>query len=317
MENIELSNLEKFQILMAMKTNYMPLEYDGDMFHYTSSNGFQSILFGDKFDAVLWASRYDCLNDVSEGTIAEEILREVSNDMYKSKEISEEMYKLFSSIKTSRTIPLYREVDGDLKFTRSECNRYICSFSKNKDSLAMWNYYSKGSKYEGFNIGFDSVDLKATLTNYFMGIEGIFHIYPVIYEKEKQKQLVKQLLLSLIDFYLEENIPHIRAIVSTRLVDWKLIFKKEYFKHEEEVRIVIDIAKRELQRPIKYRETCGYIIPYIELKLEKEDISYVNFGPLLIQSQQKDNQLAIMDEMLRANGYLFAKVDYSKIPIRY
>ena len=167
MENIELSNLEKFQILMAMKTNYMPLEYDGDMFHYTSSNGFQSILFGDKFDAVLWASRYDCLNDVSEGTIAEEILKEVSNDMYKSKEISEELYKLFSSIKTSRTIPLYREVDGDLKFTRSECNRYICSFSKNKDSLAMWNYYSKGSKYEGFNIGFDSVDLKATLNKKF------------------------------------------------------------------------------------------------------------------------------------------------------
>ena len=67
-EKIELSNLDKFKILMAMDAHYMPSEYDGDMFHYTSPQGFQSILFGDRFDTVLWASRYDCLNDASEGT---------------------------------------------------------------------------------------------------------------------------------------------------------------------------------------------------------------------------------------------------------
>ena len=42
------NNLEQFKILMAMDANYMPAEYDGDIFHYTSPTGFQSILFSDK-----------------------------------------------------------------------------------------------------------------------------------------------------------------------------------------------------------------------------------------------------------------------------
>ena len=316
-EKIELSNLDKFKLLMAMDAHYMPSEYDGDMFHYTSPQGFQSILFGDRFDTVLWASRYDCLNDISEGTVAEEILREVSSELFERNEISKELHELYLSIKTARTIPLHREVDGDLKFTRPECNRYICSFSKNNDSLAMWNYYSKGNKYEGFNIGFNSQALKETLSRFFIGIEAVFHIYPVIYEKAEQKRLIERLLLSLTEFYCAENISRIRAIISTRLIDWGLIFKKDYFKHEEEVRIIIDVAKRELQRPIRYRESCGYIVPYIELKLEKEDVSQVNFGPLLRQERQMDNQIAIMKEMLKGNGYTLTHVDYSKIPIRY
>ena len=181
----------------------------------------------------------------------------------------------------------------------------------------MWNYYSKGNKYEGFNIGFNSQSLKETLSRFLIGIEATFHIYPVIYEKAEQKRLIERLLLSLTDFYCAENISRIRAIISTRLIDWGLIFKKDYFKHEEEVRIIIDVAKRELQRPIRYRESCGYIIPYIELKLEKEDVSYVNFGPLLRQERQMDNQIAIMEEMLKGNGYTLTHVDYSRIPIRY
>lgn len=312
-----MNNLEQFKILMAMDANYMPAEFDGDVFHYTSPTGFQSILFANKYDLTLWASRYDCLNDISEGTVAEEMLQETAKDLFVRKEISKELYELFSSIKPARTIPLYRDINGDLKVTRVECDRYICSFSKNSDSLAMWNYYSKGAKYEGFNIGFYSKGIKDSLERSFVGIEVATHIYPVVYDKSVQKKLIERMLLKLKDFYSEENIPRIRAIVSTRLLDWSLVFKKDYFQHEEEVRIIIDLSKRESQLPVYHRINAGYVIPYIKMKLDQDDVSHITFGPLQGGKDQIEHQAKVMEEMLRSNGYALARVGYSNIPIRY
>lgn len=309
--------IEQFKILMEMDAHYMPDEYDGDIYHYTSPNGFQSILFSDSYDVTLWASRYDCLNDASEGTVAVEMLIETANDLLQRKEISKELYDLFISIKPAHTIPLFRDVNGELKMTRVECNRYICSFSKNSDSLAMWNYYSKGNKYEGFNIGFYSKGMKDTLKHSLLSIEASVHIYPVVYDKNKQKNLIERMLLKLKDFYSEENIPRIRAIVSTRLLEWGLVFKKDYFQHEEEVRVIIDLAKKENQIPIRYRIHAGYVIPYIEMKLDQDDVSQVIFGPLQGDKEHFEQQKKIMEELLRSKGFAIARVGYSKIPIRY
>ena len=49
---------------------FMNVDIPVDIFHYTSPAGFESILFGNKSHIELWASRYDCLNDASEGTVA-------------------------------------------------------------------------------------------------------------------------------------------------------------------------------------------------------------------------------------------------------
>lgn len=37
--------MEQFQWLMGLNVSYMPEEYKEDIFHYTSSDGFNSILF--------------------------------------------------------------------------------------------------------------------------------------------------------------------------------------------------------------------------------------------------------------------------------
>lgn len=309
--------MKQFNVLMAMNADYLPNEYDGDIYHYTSPSGFQSILFGNRSDVVLWASRFDCLNDVSEGTVAEEILKEVAYDLLLQKEITAEMYRQLSCIKTAHTIPLHREVEGELKFTRPECDRYVCSFSKNEDSLAMWNYYSKGSRYEGYNIGFYSKAMKMTLERSLIGIEAVSHIYPVIYDKGEQKEYITKTLKRVIPLYSDENLPRIRAIISTRLLDWGLIFKKSCFKHEEEVRIIIDLAKKERLIPVNYRINAGYVIPYIELKFEQEDVTGVTLGPLLGGESHSSKQQQIMLEMLKKNGYPIAKVGCSSIPVRF
>ena len=178
-----LSKLDQFQILLAMDASYMPSEYGRDIYHYTSPIGFMSILFGNPNNAMLWASRYDCLNDMSEGSVVEEILHEVCDDMLSQGEFTKELHQLFSAVKPARTI-LLPHYEGDaLRITRPECDRYVCSFSKNDDSLAMWNYYSKGSKYEGFSIGFFPSGIETSLKSFLHGKEAAFHIYPVIYDK--------------------------------------------------------------------------------------------------------------------------------------
>jgi len=311
-----LSKLDEFQILLRMDANYMPEEYGMDIFHYTSPAGLTSILFCDKEKTVLWASRYDCLNDMSEGSIVEDILHEVCDDLLKQGNITPELHKLFYSVRPARTILLsYHEKDA-LKITRPECNRYVCSFSKNSDSLAMWNYYSKGSKYEGFNIGFFPKGIESSLERYFHDKEAAFHIYPVIYDKVEQKRLVERLLGKLAELYSKDQESSIRCIISNRLLDWSLVFKSPYFQHEEEIRVVIDVAKREVRVPVEYRITAGFVVPYIKLMLDKSDVSYVNFGPLQCSEEQKQHQLKVMEEMMGAKEYT-ALIDYSKIPVRF
>ena len=45
--------------------------YSGTIFHYTALKNINSILFNDDNKVVLWASRFDCLNDISEGKVIE------------------------------------------------------------------------------------------------------------------------------------------------------------------------------------------------------------------------------------------------------
>ena len=310
------SKLQEFEALMPLNNEFMPAEYHRDIFHYTSPDGFRSILLGSSDSVTIWASRYDCLNDASEGTIAEQVFLETCAELKDRGEIDKELYQLFATVRPARTT-LIDFRDGDsIRLTRLECHRYVCSFSKNPDSLAMWNYYTKGNKYEGFNVGFYTSGVTDSLDSSLGRIKAEYHIYPVVYKKEEQKEFVRSLLLKLKDLYSEDQKTSIRYIISNFLAAWGLIFKSEFFQHEEEVRVIIDLPKKFSPLPVKYRMASGYIIPYIELKLEKSSVSYCQFGPLQCEGCQKEKQLSVLNEMLKSNGY-FANTGYSKIPVRY
>ena len=311
-----LSKLESYELLLKMDVNYMPTEYEGDIYHYTSSSGLSSILLGNAEKLTLWASRYDCLNDASEGKVVEEVFHEVCVELKSRGEISEYLYDLFYNVKPARTIPIIHSKENIIRPTRPECNRFVCSFSKSKDSLAMWNYYSKGSKYEGFNIGFRPKGIKESLIEFLEGRESRIYVYPVVYERSEQKRLIEKMLLKLKENYDVNQESSIRYIISNRLTEWSLVFKQECFQHEEEVRVIVDVAKREKEIQVKYRTNAGYVVPYIELKLKKEDVSYVGFGPLQCEEGQKKDQLQVMKEMLETNGYSVI-VNHSQIPVRF
>ena len=307
----------EFQFSFAFNNEFVPSEYTGEIYHYTSSSGFQSILFGENHRPILWASRYDCLNDISEGTVAEKVLQEALHDLLTEQKISGEAYHLFSSTKAAHRISVFRRIDDKLSSSDSVYNRFICSFSKNSDSLSMWNYYAKDNKYEGFNIGFDCESIRETLHTQFDNSYANFHIYPVIYDSVEQRRLVEGLVLRLNEYYSEENGPIICELIADRLAVWNLIFKNAHFKHEEEVRIIIDLANDEPNIATTYRINARYIIPYIQLELAKDDLLSVRFGPLHKSIEQAESQEYIMNEWLLSSGYHDVHVSHSNIPIRY
>lgn len=316
MGEIILIDINNFDLLMKMDADYMPHEYRQEIFHYTSPSGFSSILFGDPNCVTLWASRYDCLNDISEGTVADEVFTETCQTMYNNGEITKPLFELVSKLHSARKESFLLNKGEQSRFVRTDHSEYICSFSKSSDSLAMWNYYSKGAVYEGFNIGFTPVGVRDSVRRYFKTNVVNVWVYPVIYRKNKQAALVKRMLKKIQDNYESCSNESVRYIISDRLAHWRLIFKKECFAHEEEVRMIIDISSKEDAILVKHRVTSGYIVPYIELKLKKENVTAANFGPLQCSEEQKRHQQQVMENMLQMNDYT-AIVGYSEIPIRY
>lgn len=318
------SKLDDFYILLNTYVNHMPSQYENDIYHYTSPNGVNSILYSDSGNIKLWASRFDCLNDASEGKIVMDIFNETCKKMLKNKIISKELFDVVSTVRPSKTRLIKKWVNGELKISRPEYESYIISFSKNRDSLAMWNYYSKENKYEGYNIGFSPKNLTEYLENSFSEKDVEVSLYPIVYNRDEQEMYIFKLLSKMQELYDKQYENQIRAVVSEHLLEWNLIFKSEFFKHEEEVRIIIDIAKRTkngvLQpRPLKvnYRNNRGFEIPYIIVDIDKKLLKNICIGPLQCEEKYKTLQIEIINDKMNINGYSNVEISYSEIPIRY
>lgn len=314
-----MSFLDEFTGNLSLNTIPNNHTYSGTIYHYTSSKNLESILFNGKSNSTLWSSRYDCLNDVSEGSILEKRYKESCDELLTEGLISDDMYKLFVSIVPSRneTFLIPRD-DGSLKAERLECDIYVTSFSKEYDLLAMWNYYSKGNMYEGVNIGFSALELKKSVESYFPKGKVICEVCPVFYEENEQKQLIKEVLLEINKKqHLAKDDSSIRATISMKLTSWKMLFKNSHFNHEKEVRLILKVPRKyKNEFDIKYRNYLGLIIPYIEIKCDRTSISQVTLGPILGNENQKESQRRILHEMLTEKGYNVVE-KISSIPIRY
>lgn len=317
-----MSLLDEFYIRLGADSQldfhetFMPAQYEGKLYHYTSPAGLTSILFNDPQALTLWASRYDTLNDALEGEMALEVYRKVCASIESEKKISIDL----ESIRPTRTLLMQSNINGKIKTTRPECERYICCFSRNPDSLPMWNYYAKGNAYEGYNIGVDIESLNLSLTQEYQNIEVSSKTYPVIYDETEQEKLVRSFMQKVLSKYTPEYDYPIRYVISNQLAMWQLLFKNKCFEHENEVRVIVSVAKststKESPLEIKYRTNGMFIIPYIEVKLNKKCVSSIMMGPQQWNERQKRHQVEIIKGILSKHQYT-AKVECSEVPVRY
>lgn len=303
-------------------------ETSDSLYHYTSPDGLLGIL--KETGPVLWFSQYDSLNDMTEGIHILEVYQTVCKELFDSSKIDSAFYQAIYDVKPMKEdiflshLEQLIEDENPTDITHYcqvvESQKYVCCFSKNPDSLPMWNYYTKGDKYEGYNIGFCFWRTRESDMQNCYGKGYNFDLFTVIYDDEEKKNIIRNKIEEIYSFYkkvtMEKNaLSEIQNALSYYLKSLGLKFKQNCFQHEQEVRAILTVPNDSTKFPVKYRSKAGYIIPYVEVEFPKESISGITVGPLLNDKVAEKN----IQQFAKAYNYPIKDKDIqvSNIPIRY
>ena len=283
---------------------------NSNLYHYTKPEKLLSILESGtiRFSNALY------LNDKEEVTYSYKFIINLIDEM---PELNE---NLFSEIKEHFYKKYKNIVDGQDSFN-NKFEYYTISFSTDSDNLTLWNNYSKGQTYTGYNIGFCKKDLIADMEK-----QGFHSVYGnVIYSKETQTTILK-LIFEWWNKQFEKLAPAKKTQktiekqqdVFFELIDIlsivSLFFKNPYFKDEKEYRIIfISHYSPGSYKQTKIFEKNGLFIPYIEYKFRKKTVSSINIGPTLDENIFYTSTC----RMLSNFGYDKKTINRSKIPLRY
>lgn len=137
------------------------------LFHYTSNQGLEAILKKE----TLRFSDIHSLNDYAEVTTSINVL------MKKAKEMGITLPDWYSS------------------YMVKEENIYVCCFSLDSDSQAMWNYYTKDLNNKGCNISFDCKKLVKSILEHNPCLDGCeMYFGKIEYVKKDNSKYINQIL---------------------------------------------------------------------------------------------------------------------------
>ena len=280
------------------------------LYHYTKPEKLLSILESGtiRFSNALY------LNDKEEVTYSYKLIVSLINE---TGDLNQE---LFSRIKEYFYKKYKNIVDGDDNFL-NKYEYYTISFSTDSDNLTLWNNYSKGQTYTGYNIGFCKKDLINDMER-----QGFQSVYGnIIYDKNIQITILKLIFdkwnrqyKKLLDCKQTEKNKEKMQDTLFELIDIlsiiSLFFKNPYFRDEKEYRIIfINHFSTNTYKQTKIFEKNGLFIPYIEYRFMKQTVSSINIGPTLDENIFYTSTC----RMLANFGYEKKTINRSKIPLRY
>ena len=304
------------------------------VYHYTSTDVITNILTKDGI--ILRFSDIRCVNDFSESTDASDMYQNVCRDLNERQAISSRFFEMIKNVEGSSPCILYVEntIDENGKEVKTlveetmQVRYFICCFSKNSDSLPMWNYYSKNSHYEGYSIGFKSNELSQYIEELNLGEDTYF--MNLIYDNTLKYQMIKNVVLDAYGLWTKGENNSAISKIRDEFIKWQILFKNSSFNHEEEVRLVlvslqhecefvIDPRKRQYVK-IGYKTSHGLLVPYIDLNISKVIFDSITVGPFSNSAIDKANQKDIILSYLAQNGYTYSKdstVFFSNAPVRF
>lgn len=249
-------------------------EKSNTIYHYTSAEGILGIF--ESYKLQFRFTKADNLNDVSEGCDWLNQIEKACIELKNSNEINQMQFN--EVIKFSDKEYIYHFLNdnsatssGDDEYDYSTKDAYILCFSKKRDCLPMWNYYTNNSS-TGYAIGFNS-DI---LLKFFQNIR--FNVHHVIYDDATKINALK----FMISAWLEKN-DYKR--IAWELYNYSYRFKHKAFEYEDEIRVIYYYDHRDTDLPeIRFRSRNGLIVPYIQLSFEdsyiKDIINDISIGPL-------------------------------------
>lgn len=134
-DHIDILNISKVPDLEKFDSD----EIVQSIYHYTSVAGIQEILSKKK----LRFTHIEYMNDYDEVVVGEENIRKAAKDF--GKEHAEMLDQQLSRERKTNRYP------------------FVCCFSMERDSLSMWNYYTKDINNQGYNIGIDYKSLAVSI----------------------------------------------------------------------------------------------------------------------------------------------------------
>src|SRR5689334_19474832 len=137
------------------------------LYHYTSGQG----LFGIINSGKLHCTNVNFLNDPSEQSYFQQILAIVFAEYEDTRDVYSTLFN-----------------ESFQKAVLDPFEKFIASFSKNPDSLSMWNYYAKGN---GYNIGLDIDKIIEQNGDSNLAIQKIELIYDQKIQIEKTKEFLQ------------------------------------------------------------------------------------------------------------------------------
>lgn len=285
------------------------------IFHYTSPEGVLGIAEEDKI--VLHFTKFSSLNDKLEGAVLEQRFRRICDRLLKENKINSDIEQKFLKLldkKEDRKCIHQRLEQENVCIKEIVYNMddvFICSFTKKQDFLPMWNYYTKNGSHQGYNLGFQNIYEKCSISDE----EAILQLflYEVTYcEKDlylKMRKVVERMNPGERD---DKMIEAKFNMIFYYLFYGSLFHKNECFAHEEEVRLVF-IASDSDKKNIKYKTKNGVIIPYLEIPFSKDILKKITIGPLIEQALASQN----LQDFLEQKQYNDVKIAHSEVPIRY
>lgn len=189
------------------------------------------------------------------------------------------------------------------KFVPKTYRTYTCSFSTEKDSLSMWNYYATSG--EGVNIVFDHAwnmfeGSEKTELNNGERIEKDIIIFRglIIYKESDKEKCIMELLDHLQAVYddakddIEKYRNHILFAFKESINHMRCFFKNEAFESENEYRVVLKIPEDLLHSTDSDSEIVekdqfkrgNILIPYIDYRFKKESIERVTLNPYIMEN---------------------------------
>ena len=316
------------------------MDTENIMYHYTSQNGFEGIVREDGLH--FWFSDTRYMNDSYELIDAKRFLMRAADDLLKEKKIDEEIYKYIGGINYPlkkfagiKTVPTSGTA---IRFNISSAyyRKFVCCFSKEADSLPMWNYYLKGDQ-NGYAVGIDLDGVNTSDCEIIGEVkdESDFEIdqeiISILYDEEEKISIFKSEIL---DFSRDMNENADNAIKKLECITrfqqafevYSCRFKDYHFAYEQEQRlsatvkesnrIYIDEKRRD---DIKFRLSHGLAIPYFELYIPKKEVlKAISISPKIGLNTDDKAAIDSMRSYLLHLGYNH-KIDIrcSEIPLRY
>jgi len=290
--------------------DYLDIDVDDYIYHYTSPNGLEGIIKTKS----LWATNMLYLNDSAERIYVLDLIMEEISELCVDEDIKCTVIKAVNQAKAN--------------IFEKKVHSYVVSFTLDGDSLVMWDYYTKGLATQGYAIRFnrsiidESIRIRTGAEPDKTRKQLIHWRGRVVYEKNKQIEILKRVFNAFINQYKECDCAKTIDALGEYIVEKALFighfFKSEMFAVEQEYRIVFAtyLLKGNENQGIpseeKFRLHNGIFIPYLECQYNPEAIEEIVFSPTLWSRRAE----ASLERLLNAND-IETKISESQISLRY